>query len=90
MDENPSYRCQTDRSQTQRHRLEYPYFSRRARHGFENWPRYERRSDLFKYLHDRANPDRDLVITLLLTMTEEEYEKYDRVETVPRVVFEEV
>jgi len=61
-----------------------------ARHGFENWPCYERRSDLFKYLHDRANPDKDLVITLLMTMTEEEYDKYDRVETTPRVVFEEV
>lgn len=61
-----------------------------ASQGFENWPHYERRSDLFKYLHDHANPDKNLVITLLITMTEEEYEKYDRVETVPRVVFEQI
>lgn len=58
-----------------------------ARRGFENWPRHERRNDLFKYLHDHANPDKDLVITLLMTMTEEEYEKYDRVETEPLVAF---
>jgi len=45
---------------------------------------------LFKYLHEHANPDKNLVITLLMTMTEEEFEKYDRVETAPRVVFEEV
>jgi len=61
-----------------------------ARQGFESWPYYERRSDLFKYLHEHANPDKDLVITMLLTMTEDEYDKYDRVETTPRVVFEEV
>jgi len=61
-----------------------------ARKGFENWPSYERRSDLFKYLHNHANPDKKLVITLLITMTEEEYDKYDRVETVPRIVFEQI
>jgi hypothetical protein len=58
-----------------------------ARHGFENWPRYERRNDLFDYLHKHANPDHDLVLTLVLTMTEEEYDKYERVETEPHVVF---
>ncbi|MCI0697279.1 hypothetical protein L0337_35405 [candidate division KSB1 bacterium] len=54
-----------------------------ARRGFENWPRHERRNDLFNYLHQHANPDNDLVLTLVLTMTEEEYEKYERVEIGP-------
>lgn len=48
-----------------------------ARRGFENWPRSERQDDLFHYLHEHANPDNELVITLALTMTEEEYDKHE-------------
>jgi len=61
-----------------------------ARRGFENWSRYDRHHSLFNFLHDKVKTNGKLFISRLSMMTEEEYDKYDRVETAPRVVFEEL
>lgn len=51
-----------------------------ASRGFENWSKVDREEDLYKYLRSRLG-DTDVVnISLTITMTEEEYDQYDRVE----------
>lgn len=51
-----------------------------ARKGFENWPQIEREESLYQHLRSRLG-DADVVnISLTITMTEEEYDSYVRVE----------
>lgn len=50
-----------------------------ARSGFESWPRSKREHDLFDFLHAKINGNGDFFISSLITMTEEEYEKYEGV-----------
>jgi hypothetical protein len=51
-----------------------------ARKGFENWPQIEREESLDKYLRLKLG-DADVVhIFVTITMAEEEYDQYDRVE----------
>jgi hypothetical protein len=47
-----------------------------ASKGFENWGQHERENDLYWFLRRKLG-DSDIVkITVLLTLTEDEYEKY--------------
>ena len=51
-----------------------------ARRGFENWPEIDREESLYQHLRSRLS-DADVAnIFLTITMPEEEYEKYQRVE----------
>jgi acid stress-induced BolA-like protein IbaG/YrbA len=51
-----------------------------ARKGFENWPEIDRDESLYQYLRSKLG-DADIVkISLTITMSEEEYDQYDRVE----------
>jgi len=53
-----------------------------ASRGFENWSKVDREENLYKYLRSRLG-DADVVnIALTITMPEEEYDQYDRVEVV--------
>ena len=51
-----------------------------ASRGFENWDRRSRENDLYWFLRKNLG-DKDIVkISVLLTLTEEENEKYERVQ----------
>ena len=51
-----------------------------ARQGFENWPEIERYENLYKYLRSKLDDAGIANLMSLITMTEEEYDQYDRVE----------
>ncbi len=51
-----------------------------ARKGFENWPEIEREESLYQHLRSTLGDAVVVNIMLTITMTEEEYDQYDRVE----------
>ena len=51
-----------------------------ARRGFENWPEIDRFESLNKFLRSKLNQEGILNMMTLTTMTEEEYDQYERVE----------
>jgi len=51
-----------------------------ARQGFENWPAVDRYQSLYKYLRTKLSEAGVVNMMSLITMAEEEYDQYDRVE----------
>ena len=51
-----------------------------ARQGFENWSRVDREESLYQHLRSTLGDAVVVNIMLTITMTEEEYDQYDRVE----------
>ncbi|MGH7600806.1 MAG: hypothetical protein ACREOI_30995 [bacterium] len=51
-----------------------------ARHGFENWSEIDRHESLYKYLRLKLDEAGIVNLVSLITMPEEEYDQYERVE----------
>ena len=51
-----------------------------ARKGFENWSEIDRDENLYNHLKSVLNRESVVNMLYLITMTEEEYDQYDRVE----------
>jgi acid stress-induced BolA-like protein IbaG/YrbA len=53
-----------------------------ARRGFENWSEIDRDESLYQHMRSKLGDADMATISLTITMPEEEYEKYARVEVV--------
>ena len=51
-----------------------------ARKGFENWSEIDRYDNLYKYLRSKLDAAGIVNLMSLITMSEEEYDQYERVE----------
>jgi len=53
-----------------------------ARKGFENWPEIDRDESLYNHLRSVRDKEGIVNMLYLITLSEKEYDKYDRVEVV--------